>query len=127
MRRARIVFNRSVRGECNKRAFEAAAAGALLFQEAENREVREYFGETNHRGAESTEARSSTEQDCGECVLYDEGSLEELLEYYLAHEDERKAIAEAGRRRVAEYSFEKLWQKEVQKIEVEWEAIVQRA
>src|SRR5438132_8411001 len=43
MRRARIVFNRSVRGECNKRAFEAAAAGALLFQEAENREVREYF------------------------------------------------------------------------------------
>src|SRR5205807_214149 len=30
--RARIVFNRSIRGECNKRVFEAAATGALLFQ-----------------------------------------------------------------------------------------------
>jgi hypothetical protein len=41
--RARIVFNRSVRGECNLRTFEAAAAGALLFQEAGNREVPSYF------------------------------------------------------------------------------------
>jgi hypothetical protein len=37
--RARIVFNRSIRGECNRRTFEAAAAGALLFQEAGNRKV----------------------------------------------------------------------------------------
>src|SRR5205807_9038353 len=43
MRRARIVFNRSVRGECNKRGFEAAAAGALLFQEREYLEIRESF------------------------------------------------------------------------------------
>src|SRR5207237_5279808 len=42
LRRGRIVFNRSVRGECNKRTFEAAAAGAILFQEAENREVGKY-------------------------------------------------------------------------------------
>ena len=32
--RARIVFNRSIRGECNKRVFEGAAGGALLFQES---------------------------------------------------------------------------------------------
>src|SRR5262249_14205976 len=31
--RSRVVFNRSIRGECNQRVFEAAAAGALLFQE----------------------------------------------------------------------------------------------
>jgi hypothetical protein len=43
LRRARIVFNRSIRGECNKRTFEAPAAGVLLFQEEGNREVPEYF------------------------------------------------------------------------------------
>jgi hypothetical protein len=41
--RSRIVFNRSIRGEANKRAFEAAGAGALLFQEAENHELSAYF------------------------------------------------------------------------------------
>jgi len=43
MRRARIVFNRSIRGECNLRAIESAAAGALLFQEAGNRERNKFF------------------------------------------------------------------------------------
>src|SRR5207244_2135340 len=52
--RARVVFNHSVRGECNKRALEAAAAGALLFQEADNREVGNLF------------------RDRHECVLYTE-------------------------------------------------------
>src|SRR5205807_2375680 len=43
LRRARIVFNRGIRGECNQRAFEAAACGAILFQEAGNAEVPAYF------------------------------------------------------------------------------------
>jgi hypothetical protein len=81
--RARIVFNRAIRGECNKRAFEAAAAGALLFQEAENREVPAYF------------------RDRQECVLYNDDNLEDLLDYYLDHEDERQALAEAARARAA--------------------------
>jgi spore maturation protein CgeB len=93
LRRARIVFNRSIRGECNQRAFEVAAMGALLFQEAENREIGDYF------------------RDRQECVLYTSENLEELLEYYLEHEDERRAIAEAGRLRAREYSYEKLWRK----------------
>src|ERR1700722_443644 len=41
--RARIAFNRSVRGECNRRVFESAACGALLFQEKSNKEVAAYF------------------------------------------------------------------------------------
>jgi glycosyltransferase involved in cell wall biosynthesis len=69
------------------RAFEAAAAGALLFQEASNRELPEIFA------------------DRRECVYYREDDLEELLEHYLAHEDERRAIAEAARAKVASYSF----------------------
>ena len=37
MNKAKIVFNRSIRGEANMRAYEAPACGALMFYEAENR------------------------------------------------------------------------------------------
>jgi glycosyltransferase involved in cell wall biosynthesis len=109
LRRARIVFNRSIRGECNRRAFEAAAAGALLFQETGNLEAPRCF------------------QDGRECVYYGEDNLEELLEYYLDHEDERRAIAEAGRSKAARYSYEDLWDHQVALIEDEWVELVQRA
>jgi glycosyltransferase involved in cell wall biosynthesis/tetratricopeptide (TPR) repeat protein len=100
--RARIAFNRSVRSEANMRAFEAAAAGALLFQEAGNRELPAVFA------------------DRRECVYYRDDDLEALLEHYLSHEDERRAIAEAARAKVASYSFpallvrglEGLWESE---------------
>lgn len=88
--RARVVFNFAVRGECNLRAFEAAAAGALLLQEEGNREVAAYF------------------RDRHECVLYNADNLESLLTHYLEHEDERRAIAEAARVRVGDYTFAKL-------------------
>jgi len=129
MRRARIVFNRSVRGECNKRALEAAAAGALLCQESENVEIRAYFRgkeDISRRGAENAEEIGS-QSPFPECVLYDEHNLEELLEYYLEHKEERKQIAEAGRRRVGEYTFEKLWERQVVAIEEEWEVLEERA
>src|SRR5262249_52164385 len=64
LRRARIVFNRSIRGECNQRAFEATASGALLFQEAGNREVPACF------------------RDGKECVYWTPDNLEKLLEHY---------------------------------------------
>ena len=80
--RARIVFNRSIRGELNMRVHEAAACGALVFYERENREIRELF------------------RDREECVLYGADDLEDLLAYYLEHEDERSAIAHAGWLRV---------------------------
>ncbi len=109
LRRARIVFNRGIRGECNLRAFEAAAAGALLFQEAENREVPAYF-----RGRQ-------------ECVYYTDENLEELLKYYLEHEEERRNIAEAARERVPEYTFENLWERSLETIEQEWPQISERS
>src|SRR5207245_9689137 len=96
--RSRIVFNVSIRGECNKRVFEAAA-GALLYQEEGNREVPAYF------------------RDRHECVYYTEENLEPLLEYYLEHEEERRAIAEAARARVTDFSFEKLGDSHLHRIE----------
>ena len=80
MNRAKIVFNRSIRGEINMRAYEAPACGSLLFYEAENREIRDVYA------------------DREQCVLYDDSNLEALLDYYLApqHAAERERIAEAG-------------------------------
>ncbi len=106
--RSRVVFNRSIRGECNLRAMEAAAAGALLFQEEENRDVPNYF---RHQS---------------ECVCYRDDNLGALLSHYLAHEDERRAIADAARQRVREYRFEALWGRALRVVEGEWQEVTQR-
>jgi glycosyltransferase involved in cell wall biosynthesis len=90
LRRARIVFNRSIRGECNMRVFEATAAGALLFQEAENLETPAVFA------------------DRQECVYYRDDNLEFLLDHYLDNESERLAIAAAARARVAEFRHDRI-------------------
>jgi tetratricopeptide (TPR) repeat protein len=106
--RTRIVFNRSIRGECNLRAFEAAACGALLFQERTNREAPAFF------------------EDRRECIYYDDDNLESLLEYYLTHEKERAQIAEAGRRRVLGDGFGALWAQFIKDLEGDWPTIVNR-
>jgi tetratricopeptide (TPR) repeat protein len=89
MNRAKIVFNRSIRGEINMRAYEACACGALMFYERENAEIGSLY------------------RDREECVLYGEDDLDSLLEYYLAPENkaERERIADAGRRRVQTESY----------------------
>jgi tetratricopeptide (TPR) repeat protein len=87
LNRAKIVFNRSVGGGINMRAYEATACGALLFNERESNEIRDVFA------------------DREECVLYGEDDLEILFDYYLAPENtaERERIAEAGWRRAQEH------------------------
>jgi GT2 family glycosyltransferase/tetratricopeptide (TPR) repeat protein len=99
MRCSRIVFNRSLRGECNKRTFEAAAAGVLLFQEAENLEIRNFF------------------RDREECVLYTNETLESLLHHYLANEDERQRVANAAHKRYRSFTFEAMWMSYLREIE----------
>ena len=88
LRRSRIGFNLSLTGDVNMRCFEIAASGSLLLLERGNTEVERWFtpGE--------------------ECVLYGPDDLEEVVEHLLTHEDERRAIAEAGRRRVQEHAPE---------------------
>jgi len=88
--RAKIAFNRSIRSEANMRAFEAAAAGALLFQEAGNRELPEHFADRRER------------------VYYRDEDVDELLEHYLTDEHEGLAIAEAARTKVASCTFPSL-------------------
>ncbi|MCS6775448.1 MAG: glycosyltransferase [Chloroherpetonaceae bacterium] len=89
LNRAKIVFNRSIRGELNMRTFEATACGALLFYERENPEIRDLF------------------VDREECVLYGEEDLEDLLAYYLApvNAAERERIAQAGWIKVQSHTY----------------------
>ncbi len=85
--RSKIGFNRSIRGEMNLRAFEVCASGALLLVERENLEVREYLVPDE------------------EVVLYGEDDLERKIFWLLEHEEERARIAEAGRRKILDYSM----------------------
>ncbi len=108
LRRARVVFNVSDHGACNRRAFEAAAAGALLVQEAGNAELPHYLTPGT------------------EYVPYTDTDLEDRLEHYLTHEAERLAIAGAAQRRVQGYGCDALWQEALGRLEAEWEAVQER-
>ena len=86
LRRSRIGFNHSVAGGVNMRCFEIAASGSLLFVERSNHEAGKWF------------------RDREECVLYGPDDFEDLVAYYLENEDERRAVAEAGWKRVRDYA-----------------------
>jgi tetratricopeptide (TPR) repeat protein len=87
MNATKITFNRSIRGEMNMRCYEAAACGSLLFYDEENEEIREFFEDRVH------------------CVLYNARNLEELIDHYLTHDEERARVVAAARERVAGFSF----------------------
>ncbi|MBX9628676.1 MAG: glycosyltransferase, partial [Gemmataceae bacterium] len=87
LRRAKLVFNRSIRGECNQRAFEAPAGGAVLLQEAENDEVPAYL------------------RPDAEYVRYTDSDLEDRVAHYLSRPAERDAVAARGRDRVRGYGW----------------------
>ncbi len=84
MGQAKIVVEApSVQGGVNMRAFEAVQFGALLMHEELDRSIEEFF-----RPGE-------------EVVLFREDNLEELVEYYLRHDDERKRIVRRAQKRLA--------------------------
>lgn len=89
LNQAKIVFNRSIRSEMNQRAYEAPANGALLFFEEENLEIRDFL------------------EPGKECILYNENNFEELIEYYVTHNEERQRIVEAGTEKIRQFTFER--------------------
>jgi glycosyltransferase involved in cell wall biosynthesis len=86
LRRAKVCFNRSIRGEFNLRAFEAAASGCVLFQENDNAEIPYYLSPGI------------------EFVSYGEDDLEERLERILGDEAERTRIAGRAKRRCVDFA-----------------------
>lgn len=89
LNRARIVWNRSIRGEMNMRAYEAPACGALLFLEEGNLEIKDVF------------------TDADSCVLYDDANLESLLERYLTDRALLDRVTDAGWRRVQDETHDR--------------------
>lgn len=79
---SRIVFNCSIAGDVTMRVFEGTACGALVLTDAVANGLDELF-------------------EIGrEIVVYqDDRDLLEKIAYYLAHEEEREAIARAGQER----------------------------
>jgi GT2 family glycosyltransferase/Flp pilus assembly protein TadD len=107
--RSRVAFNRSVKGEWNLRVCEACSCGALLFQEAGHREMASGWA----HGVD--------------CVFYGEDDLEALLERYLSCEEERRAVAEAGREKALACTFAHYWRLGVALVEAEWEELRNRS
>ena len=106
--RSRIVFNRAIRQECNQRAFEAIAAGALLFQEAGNREIDAYL------------------QPNRDYIPYSTDNFDALLTRYLEHEDERQTIAASAQKLASSFSYEALWNLHLSQIERELPGMIAR-
>jgi hypothetical protein len=79
---SRLAVNTSIAGDVTMRVFEASACGALVLTDAVANGLADLF-------------------DIGrEVVTYaDDADLLAKADYYLRHEDERRAIAEAGQRR----------------------------
>lgn len=86
---SRLVFNTSIAGDVTMRIFEGTAAGALVLTDAVANGLDELFA----IGRELA-------------VYRDDAELLRLIDHYLAHEEERTAIATAGQRRtLAEHTY----------------------
>lgn len=76
--RSKIFVNETVIGEINMKCYEVPAAGACLFVEESNLDIRDYLVPDES------------------VVLYKRENLREKILYYLKHEKRRAAIAAAG-------------------------------
>lgn len=92
---SRIVFNCSIAGDVTMRIFEGTACGAMVLTDSVSNGLDELF-------------------EVGrEVVIYqDDADLLDKIAYYLAHEEEREAIARAGQRRtLGEHTYQHCVQK----------------
>jgi GT2 family glycosyltransferase/2-polyprenyl-3-methyl-5-hydroxy-6-metoxy-1,4-benzoquinol methylase/Flp pilus assembly protein TadD/spore maturation protein CgeB len=88
--RSKIVFNRSLNQDLNRRVFEAMCSGSMLL--------------TDRLPAESGLETLFTDRE--HLALYDDANVEEIARYYLDHAEEREAIAAKGRELVlADHSY----------------------
>ncbi|MBI4667220.1 MAG: glycosyltransferase [Nitrospinae bacterium] len=80
---SKIVFNNAIKNDLNMRVFESMCAGAMLLTDNADG-LTDFFRDKAH------------------LVIYGDGDIVDLAGHYLAHDTERDAIAEAGRREVLE-------------------------
>jgi hypothetical protein len=88
LQQSRVVFNHSLRGEMNLRAYQAPAAGALLLQESDNLEIQRFL------------------KPGSECLLYDPESVLADVSAILARSD-LPHLAKAGQNAIQAHSYER--------------------
>ncbi|MBF2054086.1 MAG: glycosyltransferase family 1 protein [Candidatus Sericytochromatia bacterium] len=91
--RSRIVFNHSLRGEMNLRAYEAPACGALVMMESDNLEIRDILVPDQ------------------ECVLYTAENFEDQIHALMADPDRCAAIAARGQQKIQQYCWERQFER----------------
>ncbi len=87
MGRSRLFVNQTVIGELNMKVYEATASETCLLVEEGNLDVARHL----------EPGRS--------VVLFNRGNLQEKVRYYLEHEDQRRAVARAGRLAMASFTY----------------------
>lgn len=86
--RSKIVVNQTVIGEINMKAYEVAAAGACLFVEEDNLDIRNYLVPDES------------------VVLFNKANLLEKIRYFLSHDQERSRIARAAQKAMAKFTYQ---------------------
>jgi predicted O-methyltransferase YrrM len=109
LRRSKLVLNHSVRSECNLRAFEAAASGAVLLQESDNAEVPLYL------------------EPHTEYAPYTASDFEAVIERLLTDAAMRQKLATHARERVRGCAFEALVEAAVNVSGPGWDEVQARA
>ncbi len=85
--RSKIFVNRTVIGEINMKIYEVTATQTCLFVEEDNLDVRKYLIPDES------------------VVLFNRENLIEKITYYLAHDEERQAIARRGHEAMQGFSY----------------------
>jgi hypothetical protein len=107
-RRSRIVVQFSIHGECGRQSLAAAAAGALLFQEAGNNAVPRYLAAGR------------------EHIPFSEYDLEALIERYLGDEDRRLSVTAGARSRVRSFTADHQWKQALAALSTVWPQVKER-
>jgi len=85
--RSKIVVDQTVIGEINMKVYEASAAGACLFVEEDNLDIRNYLVPDES------------------VVLFNKGNLREKICHYLADDAKRDRIARQAQKKMARYTY----------------------
>jgi tetratricopeptide (TPR) repeat protein len=84
---AKILFNRSIRGEANIRFFESMGCKSLTLMERSNQEAAGFL------------------TPGVECVLYNDNDLEQVLEYWITQDQERETVVENAQQKACTLNF----------------------